>query len=165
MRRIFGLQVSRVGFVRGAVASLVGVNDSGSAIEAVLEEVSHRAEAGQAHPTGAHGTGARHAMALALLTHLCRHGLQGGRRRKSRSGPPLNTRRSWTDAHHSAGLIVVQVCQVAQVPAPLAGVHELAGEHPAKLHVVAAAPPVPVGPSGTSASIITCARLNGPFRA
>lgn len=70
MSRVFGLQVSRVGFVRGAVAALVGINNSGSTIEAVLEEVSHRAEAGQAHPTGTHSTRARHAMALALLTHL-----------------------------------------------------------------------------------------------
>lgn len=68
--RVFGLQVARVGFVRGAVAPLVGVNHSGGAVEAVLEEVSHRAEAGQAHPTGPDRARARHAVALALLPHL-----------------------------------------------------------------------------------------------
>lgn len=163
VRRVFGLQVSRVGFVRGAVAPLVGVNDSGSAVKAVLEEVPHRAEAGQAHPTGAHGAGARHAVALALLTHLCRHRLQGEKKKKVTIWPTFSTRGSGTGPHRSAGLVVVQVGQVAQVSAPLAGVRKLAREHPAKLHVVAAAPPVPVGPPGTSASIIACAGLNGPF--
>lgn len=68
--RVLGLQVPRVGTVGGAVAPLVGVNHSGGPVEAVLQEVSYCAEAGQAHPTGAHCAGARHAVALALLVHL-----------------------------------------------------------------------------------------------
>lgn len=68
--RVFGLQVPGVGTVGGAVAPLVGVNHSGGPVEAVLQEVAYCAEAGQAHPTGAHGAGARHAVALALLVHL-----------------------------------------------------------------------------------------------
>lgn len=81
MSRVLGLQVPGVGAVRGAVAALVGVDHSGGPVEAVLQEVAHRAEAGQPHPTGAHGAGARHAVALALLMHLRRNGLEreGGR--------------------------------------------------------------------------------------
>lgn len=67
---VLGLQVPGVGTVGGAVAPLVGVNHSGGPIEAVLQEVAHCAEAGQAHPTGANGAGARHTVALALLVHL-----------------------------------------------------------------------------------------------
>jgi len=74
--RVFRLQVSGIGSVRSTVASFVGINNSGCTIKPVLEEVSHRAEAGQAHPTGAHGAGAGHAMALTLLTHLWWHSLQ-----------------------------------------------------------------------------------------
>lgn len=68
--RVLGLQVPGVGTVGGAVAPLVCVNHPGGPVEAVLQEVAHRAEAGQAHPTGANGAGARHAVALALLVHL-----------------------------------------------------------------------------------------------
>lgn len=68
--RVLGLQVPGVGTVGGAVAPFVGVNHSGGPVEAVLQEVAHCAEAGQAHPAGAHGAGARHAVALALLVHL-----------------------------------------------------------------------------------------------
>lgn len=88
MSRVFGLQVARVGFVRGAVAPLVGVNNSGGAVEAVLEEVSHRAEAGQAHPTGTDGTRARHAVALTLLTHLRGNGLQAREEASQDLEPP-----------------------------------------------------------------------------
>lgn len=70
MRGVFGLQMSGVSPVRGAVAALVRVNNSRCAIEAFLEEVSHCAKAGQAHPTGPHHAGAGHAVTLALLTHL-----------------------------------------------------------------------------------------------
>lgn len=52
---VLGLQVPGVGAVGGAVAPLVGVNHPGGSIKAVLEEVAHCAEAGQPHPTGAHG--------------------------------------------------------------------------------------------------------------
>lgn len=55
---VLGLQVPWVGPVRGAVAPLVGVNHPGGPIKAVLQEVAHCAEAGQPHPTGAHGAGA-----------------------------------------------------------------------------------------------------------
>lgn len=70
MSGIFGLQMSGVSSVRGAVAALVRINNSRCAVEALLEEVSHRAKAGQAHPTGPHRTGAGHAVTLALLAHL-----------------------------------------------------------------------------------------------
>lgn len=90
--RVLGLQVPRVGPVGGAVAPLVGVNDPGGAVEAVLEEVPHRAEAGQAHPAGTHGARARHPVALALLTHLGGHGLRGEKRRKSRPRAAFNAR-------------------------------------------------------------------------
>lgn len=52
---VLRLQVLRIGSVRGTVASLVGVNNPGCAVKPVLQEVSHRAKAGQAHPTRAHG--------------------------------------------------------------------------------------------------------------
>lgn len=58
MSRVFRLQVPGVGSVRGAVASLVGIDYSGCTIKPVLQEVSHCAEAGKAHPTGTHGAGA-----------------------------------------------------------------------------------------------------------
>ncbi len=77
--RVFRLQVSGVGSVRGTVASLVGIDNSGCTVKPVLKEVSHCAEAGQAHPTGTHGAGAWHAMALTLLTHLWCYCLQRGR--------------------------------------------------------------------------------------
>jgi len=70
VRRVFGLQVSRVGPVGGAVAALVGVHHPGGAVEAVLQVIPHRPEAGQSHPAGAHGAGARHAVTLAFLPHL-----------------------------------------------------------------------------------------------
>ena len=73
--RVLGLQVSGIGAVGGAVASLVGVHHPGGAVEAVLQIIPHRPEAGQAHPAGAHRAGARHAVALAFLTHLGRHRL------------------------------------------------------------------------------------------
>lgn len=72
-------------------------------------------------------------------------------------------RHSETFPHHPAGLVVVQVREVAQISALFARVHKLAAEHPAKVHIVTAAPPVPVRPSWTSAAVITCARFNGPF--
>lgn len=65
--------------------------------------------------------------------------------------------------YHSAGFVVVQVGEIAKISAPLAGVHKLVAEHPAEIHVVAAASPVPVQPSRASATIIASARLNGPF--
>ena len=77
--RVFRLQVSGISPVRGTIAPLVGINDSGCTIKAVFQEVSNCAEAGQTHPTGAHGAGAWHAVALTLLTHLWRHSLQRGR--------------------------------------------------------------------------------------
>lgn len=70
MGRVLGLQVPGMCTVGGAVAPLVGVNHPGGPVEAVLQIVAHRAEAGQTHPTGANGAGARHAVALALLVHL-----------------------------------------------------------------------------------------------
>lgn len=73
---ILRLQMPRISSMRGTVASLVGIYNSGCAIKPVLKEVSHSAEAGQAHPTGAHGAGAWHAVALALLSHLWWHSLQ-----------------------------------------------------------------------------------------
>lgn len=63
--------------------------------------------------------------------------------------------------YHSACFIVVQVGEVAQISAPLTRVHKLTAEHPTKLHVVTAAPPMPVWPTGTSTTIIACTRLNG----
>lgn len=56
--RVFRFQMAGVGSVRGAVAALVRINDPGCTVEAVLQEVTHCTEAGQAHPTGTHGAGA-----------------------------------------------------------------------------------------------------------
>lgn len=84
----------------------------------------------------------------------------------------MKSRRHWAAAgaragvcapYHSACLVVVEVGEVAQVSALLARVHKLTAEHPAKVHVVAAAAPVPVGPSRPSAAVVARARLNGPF--
>ena len=74
--RVLRLQVSGVGPVGGAVASLVGVYHPGGAVKAVLQVIPHSPEAGQSHPAGAHRAGARHAVALAFLSHLGGHRLQ-----------------------------------------------------------------------------------------
>ena len=69
MGRVFGFQVVQL-HPGGSVAAFVAVNDPGGAVEAILEDVAHGSEGGQAHPAGSHGAGARHAVAFALLAHL-----------------------------------------------------------------------------------------------
>lgn len=43
---VLGFEMAWVGAVRGAVGALVGVDDPGGSVEAVLQEVPHSAEAG-----------------------------------------------------------------------------------------------------------------------
>lgn len=57
----------------------------------------------------------------------------------------------------------MQVGEVAQIPASFAGVHKLPAEHAAKVHVVAAASPVPVRPPRSSAPVVAGAGLDGPL--
>lgn len=65
------------------VAHAVRIADhhSGGPVEAILQVVADHAEVRQSHPAGFHRARARHAVALALLTHLRGHVLQ----RKARS--------------------------------------------------------------------------------
>lgn len=62
--------------------------------------------------------------------------------------------------YSSPCLVVVQVGQIAKISALLAGIHKLSSKHPAKFHIVAAASPMPVWPSRTSAPVVTGAGLN-----
>lgn len=67
---ILRFQVAGVGSMGCTIAAFVAVHDSRSAIEAVLQKVSHYTEAGQSHPARSHSAGPRHPMALALLLHF-----------------------------------------------------------------------------------------------
>ena len=53
-------------------AARVADEDARGAVETVLQVVADDAEERQPHPAGAHRARARHAVALALLTHLRR---------------------------------------------------------------------------------------------
>lgn len=79
--------------------------------------------------------------------------------------PHPRTARGPRCPHHAPGLVVVQVHEETQVAALLAGVHKLPPEEPPKVNVVAAAPPVPVGPPRATAPVIAGARLDGALRA
>lgn len=59
--------------VVAAHAVRVADHHPGGAVEAVLENVADHAEIRQPHPTGLHRARARHAVTLALLTHLQGH--------------------------------------------------------------------------------------------
>lgn len=46
MGGVLGFEMAWIGTVRGAVGTLVGIDDPGRSVEAVLQEVPHSAEAG-----------------------------------------------------------------------------------------------------------------------
>lgn len=79
VRGVLGLQVwqrRRQLHARRPVAALVAVDDARGAVEAVFEEVTHRAEGGQPHPARLDRARTRHAVALALLAHFREDRLQ-----------------------------------------------------------------------------------------
>lgn len=58
----------------------------------------------------------------------------------------------------------MKVHEEAQVPPLLSGIHELPAEEAAKVDIVAAAPPVPIGASRAAPPVITRAGLDGALR-
>lgn len=72
---------------------------------------------------------------------------------------------SWlVGSYNSPSLIIVYINEVPQVTAPLTGVHKLPCKHPAKVHIVATASPVPVWTPWPSSPVVTGARLDRAFR-
>lgn len=55
----------------------------------------------------------------------------------------------------------MQVCQIAQVSAPFARIHELAAKDASEVNVVAAPAPVPVRSAGAPPPVIARTRLDG----